>query len=103
MDTISKKVEMSFRNGTLFVGRTSFFTISDLHEGQKVFGVIRKVEEYGLFIRLDGSKISGLCHKSEVVSSLQIEGRLIYHVTSSAIMRPLTLRLPFVIFTKAIT
>lgn len=41
-------------------------TIEDLVEGENVDGIIKKVELYGLFIEIKGTKISGLCHKSEV-------------------------------------
>lgn len=67
MDPESKKVEMSFRTGDLSrrIG-SSGLTIGDLHEGQKIDGIVKKIEEYGLFIQLDGSKLNGLCHKSQV-------------------------------------
>jgi rRNA biogenesis protein RRP5 len=41
-------------------------TIEALVEGEHVDGIIKKVEVYGLFIEIKGTKISGLCHKSEV-------------------------------------
>lgn len=40
-------------------------TIDDLVEGEKVDGIVKKVELYGLFVEIKGTKISGLCHKSE--------------------------------------
>ena len=44
----------------------SGITLSDLKEGQKVDGIVKKIEDYGLFVQIDGSKLSGLCHKSQV-------------------------------------
>ncbi|KAL6310100.1 U3 snoRNP-associated protein Rrp5 [Sparassis latifolia] len=61
-----KQVEISFRSGDLKREPRSSITLADLSEGQKVEGRVKKVEEYGLFIEVDGSKISGLCHKSEL-------------------------------------
>jgi rRNA biogenesis protein RRP5 len=29
--------------------------------------VVKKVEDYGVFVEIKGTKISGLCHKSELV------------------------------------
>jgi len=29
---------------------------------------VKKVEDYGIFIKLDGYNASGLCHKSEVTN-----------------------------------
>lgn len=71
VDIENKKVEMSFRSGDLTKksSSSSGLSLGDLHEGQKVDGVIKKIEDYGLFIQIDGSKLSGLCHKSEVGQS----------------------------------
>jgi ribosomal protein S1 len=66
VDLENKKVEMTFRSGDLKRDKTAFLSLTDLNEGQKVDGRIKKVEDYGLFIQIDGSKLSGLCHKSEV-------------------------------------
>jgi hypothetical protein len=41
-------------------------SLSDFQEGQKIKGRIKRIEDYGLFIEIEGSKVSGLCHKSEV-------------------------------------
>jgi len=43
---------------------------SDLHEGEKVDGTIKRIEEYGIFIQIEGSKFTGLCHKSEASGSI---------------------------------
>lgn len=69
VDPESKKVELSFKSGDLskHVG-SSGLTIGDLHEGQKVDGIVKKIENYGLFIQLVGCKLNGLCHKSQVSS-----------------------------------
>lgn len=41
--------------------------IADLEVGEAIDGVVKKVEEFGVFVRLDGTNnISGLCHKSQV-------------------------------------
>lgn len=37
-----------------------------LRKGQIINGTIKRVETYGAFIRILGSNVSGLCHKSEV-------------------------------------
>ena len=58
---------MTFRSGDPLTRReSSGIFISDLNEGQKVEGIVKKIEDYGLFIQINGSKINGLCHKSEV-------------------------------------
>ncbi|KAJ4485931.1 hypothetical protein J3R30DRAFT_3655234 [Lentinula aciculospora] len=63
-DADAKKVEMTFRSGDL--SKPVALTVSTLSVGQHVEGVVKKIEDYGLFIQIDNSKISGLCHKSEL-------------------------------------
>jgi len=67
VDISNKKVEMTLRSGDPLTRReSSGIFISDLKEGQKVEGVVKKIEDYGLFIQINESKINGLCHKSQV-------------------------------------
>lgn len=40
--------------------------LADLSNGQVVKGVIKGVEKYGAFIRIQGTSISGLCHHSKI-------------------------------------
>ncbi|RMX67697.1 hypothetical protein DD238_001480 [Peronospora effusa] len=44
----------------------SMFKWNDLKEGLTVKGTITKVQAYGVFVRIEKSTISGLCHISEV-------------------------------------
>ncbi|KAI0652084.1 hypothetical protein C8Q79DRAFT_76749 [Trametes meyenii] len=66
LDVEKKQVELSFRSGDLKRENGSRLNLSDLSEGQKVDGRIKRVEDYGLFIEIEGSRLSGLCHKSEL-------------------------------------
>lgn len=59
-------MEITFRSGELKRNQPTKLTISDLVEGDKVDGRVKKIEDYGLFIEIEGSKLTGLCHKSEV-------------------------------------
>ncbi|TCD61307.1 rRNA bioproteinsis protein rrp5 [Steccherinum ochraceum] len=65
VDVEKKQVEMTFRTTDSGPSKSNV-TLSDLTEGQKLDGVVRKIEDYGLFIELDGTKLRGLCHKSEI-------------------------------------
>ena len=40
-------------------------TFEDIQEGEKYTGTIIRVENYGAFVRIDNSPVSGLVHKSE--------------------------------------
>ena len=46
--------------------RVAKLDLADFEEGQKVVAVVKKVEVYGMFLRIEDSNVSGLCHKSEV-------------------------------------
>ncbi|OBZ78635.1 rRNA biogenesis protein RRP5 [Grifola frondosa] len=66
VDVEKKQLEMSFRSADLKRDGVPRLSLSDLSEGQKVEGRVKKIEDYGLFIEIEGSKLSGLCHKSEL-------------------------------------
>ena len=65
MNLETKQIEMSFRTGASKPSAT--LSVGDLQIGQKIDGVVKRVEAYGLFIQINGSKLSGLCHKSQVL------------------------------------
>jgi rRNA biogenesis protein RRP5 len=66
IDIDNKKIEMTFRSESRRQDQSPVLTHSDLKEGQIVNGRVKKIEDYGLFLEIEGSKLSGLCHKSEV-------------------------------------
>ena len=59
---------MTFRKNPDAKGakRIAKLDLADFEEGQKVVAVVKKVEMYGMFLRIEDSNVSGLCHKSEV-------------------------------------
>ena len=59
-------MELSFRSSDSSRAAQPVLKLSDLSEGQKVDAVVKKIEDYGLFLEVEGSKVRGLCHKSEV-------------------------------------
>jgi rRNA biogenesis protein RRP5 len=76
VDVKRNQVEMSLRKtpSTATKSKTVQLGLSDFVEGQKVVAIVKKVEAYGMFLRIDGSDVSGLCHKSEV-SALHVCSR----------------------------
>jgi len=66
VDAAAKKVGLSLKVSV--VEGTGAKGLDEIDEGDRLTGVVSRVEEYGLFIRLDGFNLSGLCHKSEVYS-----------------------------------
>ncbi|KAL1413196.1 rRNA biogenesis protein rrp5 [Vanrija albida] len=65
VDADKELVEMTFKTKAR-PQKAAKLSITDFKEGQKVTAAVKKVEPYGLFLRIDGSNISGLCHKSEI-------------------------------------
>ncbi|KAI3343975.1 hypothetical protein F4824DRAFT_442099 [Ustulina deusta] len=67
IDSSTGQIQMSLKSSVVekdFVPLTNY---QDLRTGQVVTGKVRKVEEFGAFILIDGSaNVSGLCHRSEM-------------------------------------
>ena len=47
-------------------GNKAKLSLSDFTEGQIVVASVKKVEAFGVFLAIEDSNVSGLCHKSEV-------------------------------------
>jgi rRNA biogenesis protein RRP5 len=58
------QMELTFRSGAR-APTSSKLSLSDFSVGQKVEGKVKKVADYGLFIQINDSNLSGLCHKSQ--------------------------------------
>ncbi|KAI0526659.1 hypothetical protein F5B22DRAFT_641799 [Xylaria bambusicola] len=67
IDSTTNQIQMSLKSSVVekdFIPLTNY---QDLRAGQIVTGKVRKVEEFGAFILIDGSaNVSGLCHRSEM-------------------------------------
>lgn len=87
VDFKKNQIEMSFKKkpGKAAAKQKSTAGLADFSVGQKVDTIVRKVspwsrpaqtvfdsthqvEPYGVFLRIDGTNLSGLCHRSEVRS-----------------------------------
>jgi RecJ-like exonuclease len=62
----TNQVELTMRSGDINKLLKRTVGLSDFQVGQKVEGRVKSVMDFGLFIEIAGTKISGLCHKSEV-------------------------------------
>ncbi|KAG9127379.1 rRNA biogenesis protein rrp5 [Ceratobasidium sp. 392] len=65
-NTNTNQVELTMRSGELNKLLKHTVGLSDFHVGQKVEGRVKGVTDFGMFIEIVGTKISGLCHKSEI-------------------------------------
>ncbi|QRV97232.1 rRNA biogenesis protein RRP5 [Ceratobasidium sp. AG-Ba] len=62
----SNQVELTMRSGEISKLLKHTLSLSDFKVGQKVEGRVKSVTDFGMFIEIAGTKISGLCHKSEI-------------------------------------
>lgn len=69
VDSIKKQLEMTLKSSKLNSSENASLTVADLTAGQKIKGTIKKIERYGVFIKVLGSSVSGLCHVSEISDS----------------------------------
>ena len=74
------RLEMSLKPSVVDKDYVPLTTIADLQEGQTITGRVRKVEDFGAFIDLDGSRnLSGLCHRSEMADRAVKDARTLYN------------------------
>ncbi|KAJ3056513.1 Protein RRP5 [Rhizophlyctis rosea] len=67
VDQEKGQVELSLKNSVVDPSSVGDkITFADLAPGKKVKGTIKKIESFGVFIQLQNSSISGLCHASEL-------------------------------------
>ena len=60
------QIELSLKKSRLEGVKPSAGAWSKIHEGEKVKAHVRGITEYGIFLQVDGTDVSGLCHKSEL-------------------------------------
>ncbi|KAK4169438.1 rRNA biogenesis protein rrp5 [Cladorrhinum sp. PSN259] len=74
------RTEMSLKPSVVDKDYVPLLTMADLKEGQIVTGKVRKVEEFGAFIDIDGSaNLSGLCHRSEMADRAIKDAKTLYN------------------------
>lgn len=66
IDTSLKHIELSLRSAKAERQISNVSGLSSFKSGQIIDGSIKKIESYGVFIKINETNISGLCHKSEV-------------------------------------
>ncbi|KAI1082333.1 nucleic acid-binding protein [Whalleya microplaca] len=72
-------IQMSLKPSVVDKDFVPLVNYHDLREGQIVTGKIRKVEEFGAFILVDGSaNVSGLCHRSEMAEKRVEDARKLF-------------------------
>lgn len=70
LDPSQNHVQMSLKRSHVDKDYKAPLAFTDVKVGQIVTGKVRKVEEYGVFVVIDGSRnVSGLCHRSEMADT----------------------------------
>ncbi|KAL2862761.1 putative rRNA biogenesis protein RRP5 [Aspergillus lucknowensis] len=73
------KLQICLKESVLDPAYKAPVTLNDLKSGQTVTGKVRKVEQFGAFIVVDGSaNVSGLCHRTEMADNRVEDARALY-------------------------
>ncbi|KAK8092109.1 hypothetical protein PG997_002470 [Apiospora hydei] len=79
IDPATGHIQMSLKASVVEKDYTPVLNLRDFRQGQIVTGTIRKVEEFGAFILVDGSaNVSGLCHRSEMAENPVEDARKLF-------------------------
>lgn len=76
VDAVSGKVEMTLRtesSSAQTAQQQRKVGLKDFAADQVVDAVVKGVEAYGAFLRIEGTGVSGLCHKSQIVEDLDAQ------------------------------
>lgn len=73
-------IQMSLKQSHLDNDYQAPLIFSDMKVGKVITGKVRKVEEYGVFIVVDGSEnVSGLCHRSQMADRKAPNPKALYN------------------------
>ncbi|KAI2471650.1 nucleic acid-binding protein [Annulohypoxylon bovei var. microspora] len=79
VDSTTGYIQMSLKASVVDKEFVPLINYSDLREGQVVAGKVRKVEEFGAFIVIEGSaNVSGLCHRSQMAEKAVQDARKLF-------------------------
>ncbi|KAK6851789.1 hypothetical protein PG995_011914 [Apiospora arundinis] len=79
IDPATGHIQMSLKASVVDKDYTPVLQLRDFRQGQIVTGTIRKAEEFGAFILVDGSaNVSGLCHRSEMADNTVEDARKLF-------------------------
>jgi len=73
-------VQMSLRQSHLDKNYKALLTFPNMKVGQTVTGKIRNIQDFGVFVVVDGSEnVSGLCHRTELSDQKGADPRKLYN------------------------
>jgi len=68
-DSVQVQVNFDMRESTLLDEQQNRLTFENVEVGQKYSGSVQRIEDYGVFVQLQNSHVSGLVHLSECSDS----------------------------------
>lgn len=66
LSIVNGKIEFSLRESIVTGKEISVGSLYDLKEGDILDGTVKRIEDFGVFVRLGDTNLSGLCHRSQV-------------------------------------
>lgn len=80
IDLALSHIQMSLKQSHVDKDYQAPLTFSDMEVGKIITGKVRKVQEYGVFVVVDGSSnVSGLCHRSEMADRKVLNPKALYN------------------------
>lgn len=80
IDTAAGQVNLSLKASVVDSEYVPPKTLAEFTEGEVITGKVRKVEDFGAFIVVDGSaNVSGLCHRSQMADKPVKDARKLYN------------------------
>ncbi|KAN0063193.1 rRNA biogenesis protein rrp5 [Thecaphora frezii] len=76
----SSKSSLKDREAALKAKDPSERKLTDYRKGDKVKGFVRGISEFGVFVQIEGTSVSGLCHRSELSDSKEVDAIKAFHV-----------------------
>lgn len=65
VDSVRTQVDLDMRESTLLEEQENRLTFENVRVGEKYKGSVQRIEDYGVFVQLENSNVSGLVHLSE--------------------------------------
>jgi rRNA biogenesis protein RRP5 len=79
LDANLNHIQLSLKESVLDKNYIPKLSFTDMEAGQIVTGKVRKVEDFGVFVVVDGSNnVSGLCHKSQLADQPVLDVKKLY-------------------------
>lgn len=73
-------VQMSLKQSVIDGALKPELTLANIKKGQEIDGHVKAIADFGIFISVDGSTVSGLCHRSQISDDKNVDFKAQYSV-----------------------